>query len=60
MMGKATDTITTTAKYVGPCESGMRPGDVVMSDGTKMNIGDAQKKFAERKMIQNSKKAWKK
>jgi len=26
------------ARWVGPCEAGQKPGDVIMSDGLKMNI----------------------
>ncbi len=31
------------AKWLGPCESGQRPGDVIMANGMKMNVLDLQK-----------------
>ena len=35
-----------TAQWSGPCTAGMKPGDVVMSNGVKFNVNDkpAQKK----------------
>lgn len=32
-----------TAKWLGPCESGQRPGDIVMNNGMTINILDMQK-----------------
>ena len=29
-----------TAQWTGPCTAGMKPGDVVMANGTKFNIND--------------------
>jgi hypothetical protein len=36
-------TITTTAKWLGPCAAGQRPGDMIMPGGRTMNILDLQK-----------------
>ncbi|HVE88966.1 MAG TPA: DUF3617 family protein [Burkholderiaceae bacterium] len=35
-----------TAQWIGPCRAGMKPGDVVMSNGVKFNVNDrtAQRK----------------
>jgi hypothetical protein len=35
--------MTITAKWVGPCAAGQRPGDVTMSNGVTMNVIDLQK-----------------
>lgn len=32
-----------SAKWVGACKSDQRPGDMIMPDGTKINISDIQK-----------------
>lgn len=40
-------TTKATAQWTGPCKAGMKPGDVVMSNGVKFNVNDyksAQKK----------------
>ncbi len=31
------------AKWLGACKAGQRPGDMIMPDGTKINISDIQK-----------------
>jgi hypothetical protein len=31
------------AKHLGPCEAGQRPGDMIMSNGVKVNILDLPK-----------------
>jgi Protein of unknown function (DUF3617) len=31
-----------TARWTGPCQAGMKPGDVIMANGTKFNINDAK------------------
>ncbi len=36
-------TVTMTAKWLGPCAADQRPGDMIMSNGMKFNILDAQK-----------------
>jgi hypothetical protein len=36
-------TITMAAKWVGPCMADQRPGDMIMANGMKINIMDAQK-----------------
>jgi hypothetical protein len=38
LMGKAEGTAIIEAKWVGPCKAGQKPGDMVMSNGTKMNL----------------------
>jgi hypothetical protein len=35
--------MTVDAKWLGPCEAGQRPGDMVMPNGTIMNIRDLHK-----------------
>ncbi len=35
--------MTIAAKWVGPCAAGQKPGDIVMSNGMKMNVIDMQK-----------------
>jgi len=35
--------MTISAKWLGPCAAGDRPGDVIMSNGMKMNVIDLQK-----------------
>jgi hypothetical protein len=35
--------ITATAKWLGPCAAGQRPGDIIMANGKTMNILDLQK-----------------
>jgi hypothetical protein len=37
LMGQAGKTEVAIAKYIGPCEEGMEPGDVVLGSGQKMN-----------------------
>jgi hypothetical protein len=34
--------MTITAKYLGGCEAGQKPGDIIMEGGMKMNIRDMQ------------------
>ena len=36
-------TITIAAKWIGPCAADQKPGDIIMANGMKMNIMDAQK-----------------
>jgi len=35
--------MTIAAKWLGPCATGQRPGDVMMGSGMKMNVLDMQK-----------------
>ena len=35
--------LTIAAKWLGPCAAGQRPGDVIMSNGMKMNVLDMPK-----------------
>jgi hypothetical protein len=32
--------MTLAAKWLGPCEAGQRPGDMIMANGFKMNVDD--------------------
>lgn len=41
MMGKSEMHSTMDAKWVGPCPSDMRPGDMMLDNGFKMNMKDA-------------------
>jgi Protein of unknown function (DUF3617) len=36
-------TITMAAKWIGPCTADQKPGDMIMANGRKINIMDAQK-----------------
>jgi hypothetical protein len=36
-------TVTMAAKWIGPCAADQKPGDMIMANGTKINIMDAQK-----------------
>jgi hypothetical protein len=38
MFGKSDHSSTTDAKWIGPCPGDMKPGDVIMANGLKMNI----------------------
>lgn len=38
-----TMTVTTEAKWLGPCTADQRPGDMIFGTGIKINIVDAQK-----------------
>jgi Protein of unknown function (DUF3617) len=38
MMGHASAVVAQDAKWTGACPADMKPGDMVMPDGTKMNI----------------------
>ena len=38
MMGKADNTTTQDGQWTGACPAGMKPGDMVMPGGMKMNI----------------------
>ena len=38
MMGRTEGTAIIEAKWVGPCKAGQKPGDMVMSNGMKMNV----------------------
>jgi len=37
-------TITMAAKWLGPCTADQKPGDMIMANGTKINVLDMQKK----------------
>jgi hypothetical protein len=38
--------VTIAAKWIGPCAADQKPGDVIMQNGTKMNLVDTQKRAA--------------
>ncbi|MCB0323745.1 MAG: DUF3617 family protein [Bdellovibrionales bacterium] len=38
MMGMGNTTQTTSAKFLGDCEAGMKPGDTILPDGQRMNV----------------------
>lgn len=38
MMGKSESRSVVTAKWLGPCEPGQEPGDIVMANGMKLNL----------------------
>ena len=40
--------MTITAKWLGPCAAGQRPGDVMMANGMTMNMLDMQKMMPKR------------
>jgi hypothetical protein len=39
-LGKTDSSTSTEAKWMGPCPADMKPGDMVMGNGVKMNIKD--------------------
>jgi len=41
LMGRSESSTTMEAKWIGPCKADQRPGDMVMPNGTKMNMLDA-------------------
>ena len=43
LMGRTEGTSLMEAKWVGPCKPGQKPGDMVMSNGMKMNVLDMMK-----------------
>lgn len=45
LMGKSGGTSVSKSKYLGACTSDMKPGDVIMPDGKKMNVQDMSKKM---------------
>ena len=40
LMGRTEGTSLMEAKWIGPCKAGQKPGDMVMSNGMKMNVLD--------------------
>ncbi|MFM8412785.1 MAG: DUF3617 domain-containing protein [Alphaproteobacteria bacterium] len=40
--GKSEAKMTIEAKWLGPCEAGQKPGDMMLPGGMKMNMGDMQ------------------
>ena len=42
--GKSQSTMTITGTWLGPCEPGQVPGDMIMGNGMKMNLGAFQKR----------------
>ncbi len=43
MAASGTTNMTIDAKWLGACKGDQRPGDIIMANGMKMNIGDIQK-----------------
>jgi hypothetical protein len=41
MFGQKQSTTKISAKHIGPCSSDMKPGDVIMANGMKMNMNEA-------------------
>ena len=41
LFGEPTSTTTFTAQYLGSCPADMKPGDVVLANGIKMNMKEA-------------------
>lgn len=42
MMGMASSKSKVTGRWVGPCEAGQNPGDIIMPNGQKMNMSNLQ------------------
>ena len=43
VMGMTERKMTLSAKWVGPCQAGQKPGDIIMANGMKMNFNDLEK-----------------
>ena len=43
LMGMREDRTRLTARWVGPCEAGQKPGDVILPGGMKMNMNSMPK-----------------
>lgn len=43
LMGKSASRSVIDAKWLGPCKADQRPGDMILSDGKKMNVLQMQK-----------------
>jgi hypothetical protein len=41
LMGQSTSTTKISAKHTGACGSEMKPGDIIMANGIKMNMNEA-------------------
>lgn len=42
LMGMKESKTTVSARWLGACEAGQKPGDIIMGNGMKMNINDLQ------------------
>lgn len=42
MMGQSEMAVTSSGRWVGQCPAGQKPGDMIMPNGTTMNIKDMQ------------------
>jgi hypothetical protein len=40
LAGKSEAKMTIEARWLGPCEAGQKPGDMILPGGMKMNVGD--------------------
>jgi len=38
LMGRAEGSAVIEAKWIGPCKAGQKPGEMIMSNGMKMNV----------------------
>ncbi len=38
LMGRSESATTMEAKWIGPCKADQKPGDMVMPNGTKVNM----------------------
>ena len=43
VMGTSEQKMTVSAKWIGPCEAGQQPGDIILPGGIKMNIYSMRK-----------------
>ena len=44
LMGMKEGRTLVEARWVGPCKADQRPGDVILSNGMKINMNDVQRK----------------
>ena len=52
LMGQSGSVAKSTAKYLGDCGEGMKPGDAVFSDGTKINVNEAMAQMPDVSQLQ--------
>jgi len=53
MMGMGNSAAKGVATYLGDCEAGMKPGDVIMPDGSKMNMNEMMESMPDLSNLQN-------
>lgn len=49
MMGHSDEKRVSNAKWIGPCEAGQQPGDMIFGNGMKMNMFALKKTFGGQK-----------